>query len=392
MDTLDQVRWSKHLWDEWKYRHEMFHKTLVRWAWTIVGFAVLPWIKTEFFERIGPSGWRFYVGYWIILVLLLCGTNLHLACEYAHLQSVDRKLRELRGGNSPFDLSLQYELWHAFSPRLVRIATCIYIGSLIFFSLWVGLLYHQKSGATDHNAAAQLATSGSSQGTTTKPPTQRPTEAEVPPKHPSEYGAAPRPASLDAKSPPPSSMDVFDGCGLDGNTKTVNLKKLNQLKNRYTVPKDDQIDHSITLSALLAPGDDKTRWNSTSGAEITGFVLDVKPGGKETCNCSKTDPVHTDTHIELVLNSTDTLGTQSVVVEVTPRLRAIMEADGTDWSTKTLRTQYRHKWAKVSGWMAFDSQHANAAENTNPGGANNWRASAWEIHPVTDIQVIRTPQ
>jgi hypothetical protein len=191
---------------------------------------------------------------------------------------------------------------------------------------------------------------------------------------------------------PPSNMDVFDGCGMDGSAKTANLKKLNQLKNRYTVSQDNQIDHSITLSALLAPGDDKTRWNSTSGAEVTGFVLDVKPGGGETCNCGKTDPAHIDTHIELVLNSSDTAGTQSVVVEVTPRLRAIMATSGTDWSTKTLRKQFLGKRVKVRGWMTFDSQHTNAAENTNPGGTHNWRATAWEIHPVTDIQSVAAPQ
>jgi len=187
------------------------------------------------------------------------------------------------------------------------------------------------------------------------------------------------------------NMDDFDGCKLDGTATSARLKNLNHLKNRYTVPTGPEIDHSITLSALLAPGDDKTRWNSTSGAEITGFVLDVKPGGKETCNCGKTDPVHTDAHVELVLHATDTAMTQSVVVEVTPRLRAIVEANGTDWSTTNLRTQFRHKWAKVRGWMTFDSQHGNAAENTNPGGANNWRATAWEIHPVTDIQIIPAP-
>jgi len=190
---------------------------------------------------------------------------------------------------------------------------------------------------------------------------------------------------------PPTNMDDFDGCGLDGNAKTANLKKLNELKNRYAPPQNNQIDHSITLRALLARGIDTTRWNSTSGAEITGFVLDVKPGGGETCNCGKTDAVHADSHIELVLHQTDTAMTQSVVVEVTPRLRSIMGASGTDWATKTLRKQFRHKWVQVSGWLTFDSQHANAAENTNPGGAGNWRATAWEIHPVTDIQAAAAP-
>lgn len=190
---------------------------------------------------------------------------------------------------------------------------------------------------------------------------------------------------------PPSNMDVFDGCGMEGTAKSASLKALNRDKNRYTTPQASEINSSITLSAMLAPGDDRTRWKSTSGAEITGYVLDVKPGGGETCNCGKTDPAHTDAHIELVLHPTDTQMTKSVVVEVTPRLQAIMAASGTDWSTTTLRKQLLHKWVKVQGWMTFDTQHANASENTNPGGANNWRATAWEVHPVTSIRVVPAP-
>ncbi len=190
---------------------------------------------------------------------------------------------------------------------------------------------------------------------------------------------------------PPSNMDVFDGCGMEGSAKGARLKQLNQLKNRYTAPKANEINHSIALSAILAPGDDTKRWSSTSGAEITAYVFDVKPGGGETVNCGKTDPKHTDTHIELVLSPTESGATRRVVVEVTPRMRAIMATNGTNWSTTTLLSQLPRKWVKVRGWMMFDAQHANAAENTNPGGTNNWRATAWGIHPVTDIQVVPAP-
>jgi len=185
---------------------------------------------------------------------------------------------------------------------------------------------------------------------------------------------------------PPSNLDVFDGCGMEGSATSARLKALNRLKNRYTAPQANEINHSISLSAILAPGNDTTRWSSISGAEITGYVFDVKPGGGETCNCGKTDPVHTDAHIELVLSPTDSAATRRVVVEVTPRMRAIMAASETNWSTTTLRKQLLHKWVKVRGWITFDAQHANAAENTNPGGANNWRATAWEIHPVTGLK------
>lgn len=80
-----------------------------------------------------------------------------------------------------------------------------------------------------------------------------------------------------------------------------------------------------------------------------------------------------------------------MVVEVTPRLRAITATNGNDWSTRTLREQLRGKWVTVRGWMMFDIELAGAAENTYPGGASDWRATAWEIHPVTEIQVVDAP-
>ena len=187
---------------------------------------------------------------------------------------------------------------------------------------------------------------------------------------------------------PPPNMDVFDGCGMEGSATPARLKALNRLKNRYTAPQANEINHSITLSAILAPGDDKTRWSSTSGAEITGFVFDVQPGGGETCNCGKTDPAHTDTHIELVLALNDSGPARRVIVEVTPRERAIAASNHVDWSTQNLRKILLKRQVKVTGWMMFDAQHGNAAENTNPGGTHNWRATAWEIHPVTAIQTV----
>jgi hypothetical protein len=189
----------------------------------------------------------------------------------------------------------------------------------------------------------------------------------------------------------PTNMDDFDGCGLDGTAKSTSLKILNHNKNRYAMPQSNEINGTITLQSMLAPGDDKTRWNSTAGAEISGYVFDVKPGGPETCNCGKTDPSHTDVHIELVSSSTDSGPTRRVIVEVTPRVKAIMAANGTTWTVATLKQQYLHKWIAVRGWMTFDTQHANAAENTNPGGAGNWRATAWEVHPVMSIKVVPAP-
>lgn len=371
---------NERLWNEWKYRREILHKTLFRWAWTILGLAViLPWINAEVFQLDGSNGWRFYSGYWIILALLLCGSSLYLAREYAALVAMERTLRSQESPDGP---RLPVRLTDAVrSPRVV-IVTVTYFGILVLFVLWVGLLYqHSRT----KNRAASLIPSPS-RGSAALPPSDSPIKAA---KEPSRYGGTLATASGVASR---ANMDDFHGCGLDGSAATPNLKKLNQLKNRYTLPQSNQIDHSITLSTILAPGDDKTRWNSSSAAELTGFVLAVKPGGKETCNCGTTDTLLSDVHIELVLNSTETAGTKSMVIEVTPRIRAIMAVNGIDWSTKALRKQIRGQWVKVEGWMTFDAQHANAAENTHPGGGHNWRATAWEIHPVTDIHVVQAPQ
>jgi hypothetical protein len=162
-------------------------------------------------------------------------------------------------------------------------------------------------------------------------------------------------------------------------------KTLNEKKNRYVGPTAAEIDTQVTLAAMLAPGDDVDRFDESKGGTITGFVVDVKVGGKETCNCGAVKPIDRDTHIDLAL-SEHAPSTQHVIVEVTPRLRAKM---GSGWTTEELsnpQTGIKGKWVEVSGWLLFDVMHINEAENTNPGDSHNWRATCWEIHPITSIK------
>lgn len=177
----------------------------------------------------------------------------------------------------------------------------------------------------------------------------------------------------------------FDGCPPEGKTTNTSLKALNRLKNRTVAPLRTQVNSAITLNAVLAPGNDLNRWSPTQAAIITGYVVDVKPGGPESVNCGATDPAHTDTHIELALNEGDTEGIHHMIVEVTPRWRAMMTAKGKNWSTANLKSALMGHKIMVVGWMMLDKEHCNASENTNPGGAHNWRATCWEIHPVSAL-------
>jgi hypothetical protein len=213
-----------------------------------------------------------------------------------------------------------------------------------------------------------------------------------------------QPANPNAVAPgdPPLNITVvsgaFDGCGLEGDPKPtapnfVKLEAWNRLKNRSAVPADADVDAAVTLAKLLGDGSDDTdHFDTARAADITGYVLHVKPGGRaESTNCRKGDPVHRDAHIELTLSPTDTAENRRVIIEVTPRWRAALKDANIDWATTTLQQTIEGKWVRVRGWLFFDGEHKSQAENTNPGNESNWRATVWEIHPVTSLRVMPHP-
>ena len=177
-------------------------------------------------------------------------------------------------------------------------------------------------------------------------------------------------------------------CYPAGTAESAKMKALNRLKNREVAPDEDEIDPEVSLAAILAPGQDDRRFDPHKGAQLTAFVVDVKSGGKETCNCDETNPTDIDTHIEVSL-APGAAPTERVIVEVTPRIRKQM---GPLWTTEALAESFKGKWVRITGWMLFDFVHAHQAENTNPGGDGNWRATCWEVHPVTSIETVPAPE
>src|SRR5262249_6922757 len=98
------------------------------------------------------------------------------------------------------------------------------------------------------------------------------------------------------------------------------------------------------------------------GAEITGWVVSRKHERPEACNChSKT---RRDWHVLVAQRGDETPPARRVVTQITPRLPP--------------RPADRGDQAKVRGWIFYDSRHAN----------DLGRGTAWEIHPVTSIEVI----
>lgn len=158
-----------------------------------------------------------------------------------------------------------------------------------------------------------------------------------------------------------------------------------RLKNRTVLPQEADFDPHVTLVSLLQGGEDRARWSSARAARIEGYVVAVTEGGIESANCFSL--TRRDTHIEVAL-SLEASWRVRVILEVTPCLRQWMHHEGQDWSTSALRQKIVGRRCRFEGWLFFDSAHAGESEHIALGNEHNWRATAWEIHPVTSIEVI----
>lgn len=188
-------------------------------------------------------------------------------------------------------------------------------------------------------------------------------------------------------------------CPLRGNALPKSKKKANEniQKNRWNPPTAADFDNTVTTAALVKPGNDRTRWNSQRAARIRGYVAVVAPGTLgESCNCGAKAAVDTDTHIAIVADKSTTQDKRTyVIVEITPRLRENLAAQvpSIDWSTNSLKGRLPGKHVEFEGWLFFDAAHTGEATNTHPKDPKhaNWRATCWEIHPVTALQVLAAP-
>ena len=179
-------------------------------------------------------------------------------------------------------------------------------------------------------------------------------------------------------------LALAQNCPSAGIALTTRARDLHRLKNRTALPQATDFDARVTLDALLQPGDDRIRWSSNRAARIQGEVIAVAYAGTEAANCF--NPARRDIHIDIATRK-DAAQHEKVVLEVTPPMRDWARQKGMDWSAETLRAQLVGHWCEFEGWLYFDVGHAEESENTAPNNPQNWRATAWEIHPITKITV-----
>ena len=256
----------------------------------------------------------------------------------------------------------------------------VLLAAMVAVVLWLRSMNRNTGGSSGINAPATPAPVAPG-------PSPRPSAGPIAP--PVTGTAAPRP------DPSPkvgdSSIAAAPICALEGDARSPRVRALNELKNRATIPSARDIDSSVTMQTLLSPGNDAGRFNTRRAATIAGYVADVKVGGVETVNCHAELPADRDTHIELTLEPNNADEAKHVIVEVTPRWRSEMATRGEDWSTPALRRQLLGRWIEVTGWLLYDQEHAANAEHTHRGRANVWRATVWEVHPITALRILDRP-
>src|SRR5206468_439741 len=108
---------------------------------------------------------------------------------------------------------------------------------------------------------------------------------------------------------------------------------------------------------------------------IEGYLFNAQAQGAESNNCHAVPP-NTDYHIWLTAGPGQDR-TQSIVVEVTPRVRE----SHPKWTVAALRAiAHNNERVRISGWTMFDPEHPDQVTKT--------RGTIWEIHPVMKIEVM----
>lgn len=137
---------------------------------------------------------------------------------------------------------------------------------------------------------------------------------------------------------------------------------------------------------------------------VVGYLYDIKVEGKESSNCQLDDDAqdeNVDFHIfigfdagiaEKLRNGTaltpaerKQVTQESMIVEMTPHYR---DTNHPEWTAQSVKDQ-KGQQVRVYGQLMVDNEHFVSGQDCAkaPRTANCWRASVWELHPVTDFEV-----
>jgi len=201
----------------------------------------------------------------------------------------------------------------------------------------------------------------------------------------------------------PSQLTVdWSICPPEGSASQTGYRLTNQKKNRIEIPctySTITIEQILALKNLpknvrtLPAGDQRITYLQgleSKSVMAEGYLAMVKRSAEETTNCNSS--TRKDLHVELLAADAGDPKNQRykvVVTEVTPWFGE----NHTSWTVTELGQYASYKGGyggsmlrpptkvRIYGWLFFDNIHADAHS------IGNWRGTAWEIHPITRIEV-----
>jgi hypothetical protein len=183
---------------------------------------------------------------------------------------------------------------------------------------------------------------------------------------------------------------TFHGCPPWGKGTTHWDPWLDQLKNRDqnggqpVVVSFSQILKLKTPKAKAMGKLCRSRWTAAAQKQvasreakyvtISGYMVAAKDEGDETCNCAGT--IGVDTHTWITAKVDGDQPTESIVAEVSPRMKLLHP----NWRQHEFKLQLvKNKLhLRITGWMMWDQEHGSEVGKS--------RGTLWEVHPIHAIQ------
>ncbi|MBK5286387.1 MAG: hypothetical protein JJE25_13390 [Bacteroidia bacterium] len=176
------------------------------------------------------------------------------------------------------------------------------------------------------------------------------------------------------------SYSVFAQCKPIGNATKPEEQHLNIEKNKSAevisaAPKTYLLTSFIKKK--LKP--DRDKFAEDTYASVTGYIVDFKEEGKESCNCGKASKKKKtgDVHIYLGLVP-DAAKKNCMIVEITPSFKKLHP----DYATMLSKGSK----VKITGYLIYDFLHEGQSLTTCTSCKGAWRKTCWEIHPVVSIE------
>jgi hypothetical protein len=187
-----------------------------------------------------------------------------------------------------------------------------------------------------------------------------------------------------------SSIASIDENSLGGSARPGTfLYKLNVDKNRTAIPTAADFDKKITLGDLIAIDATENKFSNRTAVDIEGFVTSIHLVKGGSANFNSTDPQKMVVRIYLSPSATDNDKKHQLIANITPAMILAAAKRGEDYSIGALSKSLPGKKVRIQGWLFYNVEHKEQAYAENPNGQMVYRASCWEVTPVTLVKVVQ---